>query len=324
MNKKVKAMLSAALAAVLSVSSAFAANITAPSAKVTDDKKGITVTAGVDSAVDNVVVKIMEVGHTETTASAVIKATNVIDMYKENNFEETFKFTDELASGRYLIYLSGSGITAETLEVWYQRQTDRDTLVQSIFGAATAADTETALFADSDSQNYGDGSSYDTANMLSLKNALYKDAYDTDVSKMLFGAKTQDYATLQRNFLAAEAAAAFNANDFSAWVNTSDYTLKTKIWADGDAEMGAVQKHYNETLSNEGRKNVIALVSGKNFETLEQFNAAFAKAVIYNGAYKAKADLTGYGHYYQMISDCAAASEELLPAGTRYFGTYRS
>lgn len=307
MNKKIITAVSTFLSITLSASSVFAAALTKKSAKLTADSKGITVYGKTDADTDEIVVKIMDVGSSDTTVNGKIKGVTVIDMYGKNEFTETLSFENELSSGRYLVYLSGTGLTGngEPIEVWYQTETDKANLMKIIYDSVDENAHYKALFEKKDV--YGDGKTYDNATLLGLQNSFYKSTYDSTISQMLFPLKTMDYTTLKNNFTIANAAAAFNTGEFGSWTN-SDGTLKEDIWSKTDINMSNVQKHYNETLSSTGRSNVITALSGKGFTSLADFNKAFAQAVMYNGVYNAKSELSGYGHISQLISDTSAAT----------------
>ena len=250
----------------------------------------------------------MDVGKTDV-APAKVKAFISIDMYGKDSFSQTLKLKDGLTSGRYYIYLSGKGVTppSQPVEVWYLIESDKNTLVDAIYSSATESSHKDALFLDEENI-YGDGKNYDSSDRLGLKNSLYKEVYDADISKILFNKKTQDYDTLKKNFNIAAAIAAFEVGEFGAWIGT-DGVMTTKIWDDADPVMGNAQKHFNQTLSSVGRQNVINHLSGKEYATMEAFNKEFARSVIYNGVYNQSSSLIGYGHYYQLISELASVSE---------------
>ena len=311
---KNKIIISAALAMMLTITSVFAeaANLNDSTATLTSDGKGVVVSGKVDSAVDEIVIKLMDEG--QDGVDSVVKAVVTVDMYKKTEFEKTLKMENELDSGRYYIYISGNGLETpqQPLEIWYHNEIDKDNLIQEIYDSAHGAPGATlinhknVLFGDVD--EYRDDKFYDRADKLGLKNSLYKESYDEDISKILFNKRTLEFDTLKSNLNIATAIAAFEAGEFGYWVN-SDGVMTTKIWNDNDPVMGNTQRHFNETLSSVGRQNVIDLLSGEEYATMEEFNKAFARAVIYNGIYYAKSSLIGYGHYATLISDASGASQ---------------
>ena len=196
---KTKIIISTILAILLPFSSVFAANLSGVTAKLTDDNKGFVISGTLDSPAEELIIKVMEVGKTDV-APAKVKAFITVDMYRKNDFSQTLQLKDGLESGRYYIYLSGTGITppSQPVEVWYMDEENKNILINNIYSATTEALHKDSLFLDEENI-YGDGKNYDPADKLGLKGTLYKDSYDADISKILYNKKTLDYSTLKSN-----------------------------------------------------------------------------------------------------------------------------
>jgi len=303
---KNKLIISAVMAAVLPISSVFAAaNLNNISTTLTADNKGVMVSGKVDSDVDELVIMVSDTNdyyEAQNADDAQFIAATVVDMYKKTEFSETLKIGDELTSGRYYIYLSGNGINpVAPIELWYQQETDRAALISEICNASDET-LQTVMLGDEAMNN---GELYDRADKLGLKNEFYKDSYDNKVTQLMKSKRSTDYSVLKNNFTISSAIAAFENSSFD-WMD-SEKKLISNIWAENDVEMGNAQKHFEDSLLPQGRQNVINALSGREtYLTFDDFYEAFAKEVIYNGIYKSSK--MGTEHHSGLISELSAAS----------------
>lgn len=219
-------------------------------------------------------------------------------------FSKKIGLKDGLEDGRYYVYFSGANISnPQKIEMWYikdfqpyvddiKAQTSVDALFQKLFKNEKKYETDP------------DTLTYDLADIISVKNDLYKeDICDEQIAKILFAEKEKisDWSSLKSLFRTATIIGNFETGNSSLLIDGNN-NFKQKVFdANESPDMAKAEGIFEENLTSQGRQNVIASLGGKTYTNISSFELAFANEMLFEAVYNNKA--SGYGHIPDVIKE---------------------
>lgn len=311
-----KKLTSVFLAAQLLAASANAATLSNLKTEPAADFKSAEIKGTLDISdgkkTDEVLIKILTPGYYDSDIEAALGdsskkpllAVDYAQVGEDLTFSKTIGLKDGLEDGRYYVYFSGANISnPQKIEMWYikdfqpyvddvKAQTSADALFEKLFK------NEKKYEADPDTLTY------DLADILSLKNDLYKDEIcDRQIAKILFAEKEKisDWSSLKSLFRTATIIGNFETGNSSLLLD-NDNNFKQKVFNAAESpDMAKAEKVFEESLTQQGCQNVIASLSGKTYTDISSFELAFANEVLFETIYNNKT--SGYGHIPEAIEE---------------------
>lgn len=233
---------------------------------------------------------------TEENVADFSQPLNIADVL-EINADADGKYTYDISFdkengkvGNYKVYI-WAGEDSDYGEFYFANETTELLYLEAVKTAAQGTDDEVLR-----------EKLYDYYGILNIDSAAYMQAPQLSVAKISHETLkpfTGDIAALAKHIRVASAIAVLNAGNSSVVFDSSDNFIDAQL-----KDYNNIKKMnplFENSISAQGKKNVVNDVKSKNFTSITAFEEAFADSCFLNAVYAA--NVSGYGHIEGLLAN---------------------